>query len=95
MRQCESAPPFVIWMADLRDQREHGVTLDQAEATAQAGTGIYPSLCGINLLPEAMTTRPGPRCLECDRCCQRLISAGKPSRKPLRQQVCAFLRRGV
>lgn len=91
MRQCASAPPFVIWMGSSGDHGEHGVSIEQAEATAQAGTGIYRSLCGLEFTPEAMITEPGPRCRECDRRYQRSLEAWRP-RTGLRQRVARALR---
>lgn len=92
MRQCESAPPFVIWMGSSGDHGEHGVSIDQAEATAQAGTGVYRSLCGIQFHPEAMITAPGPRCRECDCLYQRSLDAWQSPRTSLRRQLARVLR---
>ena len=79
----ETAAPLVIWMADCRDRREHGVTIDQAEATAQACTGIYESLCEVKFRPASMMASPGPRCGECERRHQRLIGTWRPANKPI------------
>lgn len=72
---ARSNPPFVIWIGSAGDGAEHGVSIDQAEATAQAGTGVYRSLCGIRFHPAAMITMPGPRCRECEQERQCSLSA--------------------
>jgi hypothetical protein len=72
-------------MGSSDDRWEHGVSLGQAEATAQAGSGIYRSLCEIRFRPTAMITAPGPRCRKCACLHQRSLDAWQPHAGCLRR----------
>jgi hypothetical protein len=54
-----------IWMTCCQDRLEHAVTDDEMATVIRSGTGIYPAICGHEVIPLALTSPPGHRCARC------------------------------
>lgn len=55
----------IVWVTSVTGEADHAVTDDDMGAAITEGTGLYPALCGGQIVPAAMTAPPARVCGRC------------------------------
>ncbi len=68
--------PWLIWMGCVHDGADHAVTAEELATGRYRDTGVYLTMCGRTVAPQATVSPPGR---PCPACCATLSDLQPPA----------------